>query len=588
MLTVFDYLILCAMLLISVAIGIYFGCFGTKQATTKEYLHGGKKMGVIAVGVSVGVSHFSGVTMMAIPADVYKFGAYLLFINLAAILVGLLSVYVYLPVFFQLQISSSYEYLAKRFDNRTKQLAVYLYLFSEIIFFPLLAYIPALAFSATSGLSVNLTAFVVCALCIFYTTIGGLKTVVWTDFFQFIVIMVSVIINCYLGLEKSGGFMSIWDTALSGQRLINITDFNVDLTRQDSFWTMTVGYTITLASTIVVHQTGVQKYLSVSKFRHCIWSVVYSTFCKCAVSTLCVFIGLEIYAKYSDCDPLISNKIKKYDHILPYFLTEVAGQTPGILGLFVASIFSAALSSMSSLLNSIAGIIYNDLIKKRLKKEYSELTQSNILKVLIILCGVAGTCLVFLIQHLGPLLALNVALRGPINGPLLGMFTLGMLFPKSNSEGAFYGGLISLISVSALMIITKYYELRQVLVHPTKPFSVDSCENVFKNSSTNSILARVTNFTTTTTTYQEVPFLFKLSFHYYTLLGAILTILIGVLISCMSSKSQNLVDEDLISPICQKFLSKKRHRKYDEFHEKDSRKHLIEVNSEKNTTLNAV
>ena len=43
------------MLLISVAIGIYFGCFGTKQATTKEYLHGGKKMGVIAVGVSVGV-----------------------------------------------------------------------------------------------------------------------------------------------------------------------------------------------------------------------------------------------------------------------------------------------------------------------------------------------------------------------------------------------------------------------------------------------------------------------------------------------------------------------------------------------------
>ncbi|XP_063924026.1 sodium-coupled monocarboxylate transporter 2-like isoform X2 [Zophobas morio] len=572
MLTIYDYVILCAMLLISVAIGIYFGCFGTKQATTNEYLHGGKKMGVIAVGVSVAVSHFSGVTMMAIPADVYRFGAYIIFINLSAILVGLLSVYVYLPVFFKLQITSSYEYLAKRFDNRTKQLAVYLYLFSEIVFFPMLAYIPALAFSATSGLSVNLTAFVVCGLCIFYTTIGGLKTVVWTDFFQFIVIMVSVTINCYLGLKESGGFMSVWKTALSGERLINITDFNVDLTRQNSFWASTVGYTVTMASTIVVHQTGVQKYLSVSKFRHCIWSVVYSTFCKCAVSTLCVFIGLEIYAKYSDCDPLISNKIKKHDHILPYFLTEVAGQTPGILGLFVASIFSAALSSMSSLLNSIAGIIYNDLIKKRLKKEYSELTQSNILKVLVILCGVACTCLVFLIEHLGPLLALNVALRGPINGPLLGMFTLGVLFPKANSEGAFYGGLISIICVSALMILTKYYELRKVLVYPTKPFSVDGCENVFKNSSTNSIHPHLANFTTTTSAYQEVPFFLKLSFHYYTLLA----------------KSQNPVDEDLISPICQKFVSKERHKKYDEFHEKESRKHLMEVNSEQNTSLNAV
>ena len=168
MLTSYDYLILLAVLLISVAIGIYFGCFGTKQASTNEYLHGGKKMGVVAVGVSVAVrystyykscftnnyirlifSHFSGVTMMAVPADVYRFGAYFLYIIVSTVLVGLLSVYVYLPVFFKLQLTSSYEYLAKRFDNRTKQLAVYLYLFSEIIYFPLLAYIPALAFSAS-------------------------------------------------------------------------------------------------------------------------------------------------------------------------------------------------------------------------------------------------------------------------------------------------------------------------------------------------------------------------------------------------------------------------------------------------------
>ena len=85
----------------------------------------------------------------------------------------------------------------------------------------------------------------------------------------------------------------------------------------------------------------------------------------------------------------------------------------------------------------MAGIIYNDLVKKRLKKEYSELKESNILKLIVILCGVACTCLVFVIEHLGPLLALNIALRAPINGPLLGMFTLGMLFPRTNADVRF-------------------------------------------------------------------------------------------------------------------------------------------------------
>ncbi|KAJ3652492.1 hypothetical protein Zmor_018451 [Zophobas morio] len=587
MLTSYDYLILLAVLLISVAIGIYFGCFGTKQASTNEYLHGGKKMGVVAVGVSVAVSHFSGVTMMAVPADVYRFGAYFLYIIVSTVLVGLLSVYVYLPVFFKLQLTSSYEYLAKRFDNRTKQLAVYLYLFSEIIYFPLLAYIPALAFSAMSGLSVNLTAFIVCALCIFYTTIGGLKTVVWTDCFQFMVIMISVIINCYLGLEKSGGVMSIWETALSGERF-NIVDFSVDLTRQDSFWAVSVGYTATMVSTIVIHQTGVQKYLSVPKFRHCIWSVIYSAVCKCVVTILCVLIGLEVYAKYADCDPLTSKKIRKHDQLLPYFLTQVAGHIPGVSGLFVGSVFSAALSSMSSLLNSMAGIIYNDLVKKRLKKEYSELKESNILKLIVILCGVACTCLVFVIEHLGPLLALNIALRAPINGPLLGMFTLGMLFPRTNADGAFYGGLISLISVTELMMATKYYELRKVLIHPTRPVSVEGCANLFDNSSVNALQSHLFNSTTTASAHQQAPFFLKLSFQYYTFLGTMLAVLIGVLISCMTKKKQKSTDPNLISPVCRKFFLKEEHRKYDELHEKESKRHLMKVNREENTTDNTV
>jgi sodium-coupled monocarboxylate transporter 8/12 len=70
-----------------------------------------------------------------------------------------------------------------------------------------------------TGVSVHLTAFVSCAICVFYTTVGGLKAVVWTDFLQFAVITASLLSVYVIGTETSGGFSSVWNTALNGEIL---------------------------------------------------------------------------------------------------------------------------------------------------------------------------------------------------------------------------------------------------------------------------------------------------------------------------------------------------------------------------------
>lgn len=163
----YDYGIFFSMLGVSALIGIYFGCFGSKQSTTGEYLLGGKTMKVIPVVISlvsrwesaknwlffskhclILFSHVSGITLLGVPADVYLNGSAYWLLAPSMTFVAISMMYIYLPVFANLQITSTYEYLELRFDNKTRKFASLLFAISQIFFLPIVIYIPALAFSA--------------------------------------------------------------------------------------------------------------------------------------------------------------------------------------------------------------------------------------------------------------------------------------------------------------------------------------------------------------------------------------------------------------------------------------------------------
>jgi sodium-coupled monocarboxylate transporter 8/12 len=89
---------------------------------------------------------------------------------------------------------------------------------------------------------------------------------------------------------------------------------------------------------------------------------------------------------------------------------------------------------MSSILNSLSGVIYKHCVKRFFKNNASEKTVSNVLKLIVVISGALCTCLVFLIEHLGEIVSLTTSFIGITNGPLLGMFTLGVLFPRANAK----------------------------------------------------------------------------------------------------------------------------------------------------------
>lgn len=97
-------------------------------------------------------SHISGITLLAVPADIYKFGAAYGLLVVSMIAIVLVTAYIFLPVFFDLQITSTYEYLELRFDSRVRSFASFLFAFSVFLFLPIVIYIPALACSAGQSL----------------------------------------------------------------------------------------------------------------------------------------------------------------------------------------------------------------------------------------------------------------------------------------------------------------------------------------------------------------------------------------------------------------------------------------------------
>ncbi|XP_049819958.1 sodium-coupled monocarboxylate transporter 2 isoform X2 [Aethina tumida] len=538
--------------------GVYFGCFGDKQSSAKEYLLGGKEMSVIPVSISLVASHISGLTLLAVPADVYAYGAGYGLLPFALVIVYFLTVYVYLPVFYNLQVTSLYEYLERRFDYNSRILASFLFTVAMLMYLPIVIYIPALALSAATGVNVHFITPVVCGVCIFYTTIGGLKAVVWTDTIQFTVTIGSLLTVFFMGLKSAGGFGQVWDRASIGQRLS--IPLGLDLTERDSYIAIILGFAITWLSFSAVNQGCVQKFLSLPTYGKAKLSVVLFIMGMSIVTLFSVFTGLIMYAKYYQCDPFTSKAIKKHDQILPYYVLDVAGSIPGLPGLFIAGIFCAALSTLSATLNCMAGTIYEDFLVKLLP-EHTEKTTASILKLIVLITGIVCTALVYVIEMFESVLPTAFTFGGITGGPTVALFTMGMLMPHIKGKAAYYGSIFGLIVMAYIGFTAQYYKTTRAIYIPTKPLSIEGCfvnnteefMNIiattasYNSSSSSSIILNTVN-ATTRIPKQEVFALFRISHYYFTIVGCLISMIAALIISCFE-KDKKPADKNLISPL---------------------------------------
>ncbi|WAR18773.1 SC5A8-like protein [Mya arenaria] len=185
---VLDYVIMVLFLVISSAIGIYYG-FYKKQTTPEEYLLGGRQMNLLPVAMSLVVTYQSAVSVLGIPMEHYVYTTMSDYLWVAIMADNAIQALLLVPLFYPLRLTSTYEYFGRRFKSRAVQLlGTIMGMLQTLLYMAIVLLAPALALEAVAGIPLWLSVVMVGIIGTFYTSIGGLRTVIWTDVFQFIIL----------------------------------------------------------------------------------------------------------------------------------------------------------------------------------------------------------------------------------------------------------------------------------------------------------------------------------------------------------------------------------------------------------------
>uniref|UniRef100_A0A336LDW2 CSON003949 protein n=1 Tax=Culicoides sonorensis TaxID=179676 RepID=A0A336LDW2_CULSO len=372
-------------------------------------------------------------------------------------------------------------------------------------------------------------------------------TSLYEDVIQGVVMIGSLIMVAVKATIQVGGLQVVLNRNFESGR-IEMPIWDIDPTIRTSFWTTVIGGWVFHCSINGICQSMIQRYVSLPTLknaRQAVWIFIGGVF---VLLGFTMYNGLLLYAVYHDCDPLQTGLAKKKDQLVPLLVMQILGDYPGLSGCFVAGVFSASLSSLSTGLNSITAVILEDFIKPFQKDPLSEKTTAIIMKSTVIIVGLFSTGMVFIVEKLGPVLQLAITFAGVTYGPLLGIFTMGLTMPYINAKNALIGACCGLLSSIWVVYKTQIDIINGELYFPEKPTSVENCSYSFDYSS-------IKNNNTVPTSPSEKFYHF--SYLYYSLIGCCITIVLANVFSQVFGKQKvEDVDFELISPIIRKYFMK--------------------------------
>ena len=267
------------------------------------------------------------------------------------------------------------------------------------------------------------------------------------------------------------------------------------------------------------------------------------------LTLLCSFAGMVAYSYYRDCDPIKSKQVEKQDQLIPLFVMQLLGDYPGMPGLFVAGVFSGALSTVSSGLNAMAGVCITDLLQLGCGVSISEERKMLATKILALLIGVVSFAIIFVVKFLPGVLVAAIAIFGIVGGPILGAFSLGMFVPFTSSIGVLAGMIVSLAFTLWMgfgsIVSAQFGTYDAARFSPRIP-SVTSISMCPSNWNLNS--------TVSPTEEDSTGFLhlglYDISSMWYAPISTFLCIIVGILCSLLKPQNHRTLNHRLISPNC--------------------------------------
>ena len=428
--SVLDYIVLGIYLLLMVGIGLLSS---KNQHSTEDYFKGGKRIPAWAAGLSIYGTQLSAITFMAIPAKTYATNWNYFFLQMTIVLIIPIIARFFIPFFRRLDITSAYEYLEKRFDYAIRAIASSLFIFLQVGRLAIVLLLPSLALALVSGIDVVFCILAMGVITIFYTMEGGIEAVVWTDVAQVVILLGGALLSIVAMFYGLGmGPSEIWQSVQLSNKL-NILDLRFSFT-EPTFWVVLIGGIAINVISYGTDQTVVQRYLTTKDEKSAVRSLRLGALMAFPSAIIFFSIGTCLFLFFKQYPKEVNIALQSQDAIFPWY---IVSQLPaGLVGLMIAAIFAAAMSTLSSSMNSVTTALMTDFYR-RFKTDKAEKTYLRLARVITLFIGAGGTIIALLMAKSGisSLWDQFNTILGLFTGGLGGLFVLGLFTQKANARG---------------------------------------------------------------------------------------------------------------------------------------------------------
>ena len=453
-LTFLDWLIVIAYLILMLLLG-YFS--SKKNKTAEDYVLGGKSMNPFMIGISLFATMFSTLSYLSYPGEMIKYGPVFLTGILAFPIASWIVGKYLIPHFMNLKVKSAYEILEIKLGSKTRKLGVLFFLSLRFLWMTTIIYATVdTAFVPIFNLSkslVPLISIILSILTIIYTTMGGIKAVVKTDVAQSVIMFFGLIVTIIIILSKLDSLHSLFDPSIYSHW--GSVEFKIDPIKRMTIGNIFIMTLVWQVCTAGSDQMAIQRYLSTKDIKSAKRSYSISLWGSSFIQILLGVTGLCVMAYFTLNSNLLEGGVNLFDQadvLFPLFIR--LGLPTGITGIIAAAILAAAMSSLSSGLNSSSAVITEEIIRG--KKNRNEFSDLKLIKKTSVIIGIIVALSSFFIPYItGNLFDVIQKVVNLVVAPLFVLFFMALFIPFATDRATFFAGITSLI----IAILIAFFEI---------------------------------------------------------------------------------------------------------------------------------
>ncbi len=442
-----------SILAIYLFVNLLVGFRQSKSVTTSnEFFLGNRSSPWWALGVSVMATYVSALSFLGGPAWAYNDGLATLAIHLNYPIVVFVCIVFFIPVFYRNNSISIYEYLEKRFGLGSRLLMSALFMATMVLGASSILTATSIAVSLITGLSEQVCIIILTTFVVFYTMLGGMNAVIWTDVIQGIVLVFGATIILGLLLSGSDQVSNVLSYLNQNNKLTTINlDFN--FSEVTTIWAGVIAMSMYHTTVYGTNQFMMQRAMAaktIGDAKKAYLMMGYSAF---FLYFFFFFIGVLLFAHFE------GEPFDQQNSIVLVYIQQLA--LPGLMGLVIAAILSASLSSTSSALNSLSTVLIVDFYKKFFVISATDSHYLRASRIFTIVWGIVLIPFAFSFQgESGSILEVLSRVSSYLVGAKLSIFLLAF-FSKNILENDIFLGVFA--SLVALVMIAPFQFLEPLI-----------------------------------------------------------------------------------------------------------------------------